>query len=59
MISARVAEAEREIRCASQYDYIVVNGALEKAVDDVASIIKAERISAVNKENLISEVLNS
>lgn len=59
VISARVAEAEREIRCASQYDYIVVNGALEKAVDDVASIIKAEKISAVNKENLISEVLNS
>ncbi len=59
VIAERVSQAEREIRCASQYDYVVVNGALEKAVDDVASIIKAERISAGNKEELISEVLNS
>ncbi len=59
VIAARVSEAEREIRCAVQYDYVVVNGALEKAVDDVASIIKAERISAEIKENLISEVLQS
>lgn len=59
VIAERVSQAEREIRCASQYDYVEVNGALEKAVDDVASIIKAERISAGNKEELISEVLNS
>ncbi len=59
VIAKRVAEAEREIRCAVQYDYIVVNGALEKAVDDVKSIISAERISASNKEEIVSEVLNS
>lgn len=59
VIAERVSQAEREIRCAAQYDYVVINGALEKAVDDVASIIKAERISAENKEKLISEVLNS
>ncbi|MBQ8688514.1 MAG: guanylate kinase [Ruminococcus sp.] len=59
VIAERVSQAEREIRCASQYDYVVINGALEKAVDDVASIIKAERIYAENKEKMISEVLNS
>ena len=59
VIAKRVAEAEREIRCASQYDYIVVNGELEKAVNDVKSVINAERISAANKEEIIREVLNS
>ncbi len=59
VIASRVAEAEREIHCASQYDYLVVNGALEKAVSDVRSIINAERISASNKDEIISEVLNS
>lgn len=59
VIAQRVAEATREIHCAEQYDYIVINDALEKAVDDITSIIKAERVSAGNKEKLISEVLNS
>lgn len=59
VIAERVAQAEREIRCASEYDYIIINGDLEKAVNDVASVINAERIFAEDKENIISEVLNS
>ncbi|MBQ8514745.1 MAG: guanylate kinase [Ruminococcus sp.] len=59
VIAERVSQAEREIRCAEQYDYVVINGELEKAVDDVTSIIKAERISADNKQEKIREVLNS
>lgn len=59
VIAERVSQAEREIRCASQYDYIIINGELEKAVNDVASVINAERIFAEDKENIISEVLNS
>jgi guanylate kinase len=59
VIADRVAQAEREIRCAVNYDYVVVNGALEKAVADVTAIIRAERISAIDKEELISEVMNS
>ncbi|MGN0584465.1 MAG: guanylate kinase, partial [Ruminococcus sp.] len=59
VIAERVSQAEREIRCSSGYDYIIVNGELEKAVNDVKSVIVAERISAQNKEEIISEVLNS
>lgn len=59
VIAERVSQAEREIRCSSGYDYIIVNGELEKAVNDVKSVIIAERISAQNKEEIISEVLNS
>ncbi len=58
VIASRIAESEREIRCAEGYDYIVVNGELSEAVDNVSSIIKAERISALNKKEIVSEVLN-
>ncbi len=59
VIAKRVAQAEREIRCSVNYDYIIVNDALEKAVNDVKSVIIAEKISALNKEEIVSEVLNS
>ena len=59
VIAERVSQAEREIHSALEYDYIIINGELEKAVNDVASVINAERIFAEDKENIISEVLNS
>ncbi|MGN0631708.1 MAG: guanylate kinase [Ruminococcus sp.] len=59
VVAERVSQAEREIRCASEYDYIIINGELEKAVFDVMSVINAERIFAEDKENIIREVLNS
>lgn len=59
VIAERVSQAEREIKCAENYDYIIVNGELEKAVSDVSSVITAEKISAQNKEKIIVEVLNS
>lgn len=58
VIAERVSQAEREIHCAKDYDYIIVNGELEKAIEDVSSVIIAERVSAQNKEQIISEVLN-
>lgn len=42
VIEERVAQADREMKCAAQYDYIVVNDALEEAVADVKAIIRAE-----------------
>lgn len=59
VIAERVSQAEREIKCSVNYDYIIVNGELEKAVNDVSSVIIAEKISAQNKEQIVSEVLNS
>lgn len=59
VIAERVSQAEREIHSALEYDYIIINGELEKAVNDVASVINAERLFAKDKENIISEVLNS
>ncbi len=42
VVEKRVAQAEREIQCAHQYDYAVVNDVLEDAVADVRAIIRAE-----------------
>ncbi len=44
VIISRINNAVDEIRMASEYDYCVVNDKLEIAVDDVMSIIKAERL---------------
>ena len=43
VIKERVAQAERELSYAPKYDYIVVNDALEDAVDDFKAIIRAEK----------------
>lgn len=59
VIAERVAQAEREIKCSVNYDYVIINGELEKAINDVKSVIIAEKISALNKEQIVSEVLNS
>lgn len=59
VVQKRVAEAEREISCAKAYDYIVVNGALEEAVEEIKHIIYAERIRNMKKEEQIREVLES
>lgn len=43
-ISKRLKLAEKELRSAGRYDYVVVNNKLEDAVRRVVSIIKKERL---------------
>lgn len=59
VIAQRVAKAAEEIPYAEKYDYIVVNGALEKAVEDFLAVISAEEHKTVNSVNLINEVLGN
>lgn len=40
-IAARIARARNELQFADKFDYLVVNGELEKAVDDVNTVILA------------------
>lgn len=42
VIEQRVAQAERELSYAEQYDYIVVNDVLEDAIADFKAIVRAE-----------------
>lgn len=43
VIEARLLNAEEEIRQALQYDYIIVNDVFSRAVEDLKSIVIAER----------------
>lgn len=59
VIALRVAEAEGEIKQASKYDYVMVNAALEDAVEDFKTIVNAQMFKAERAENLIDEVLKN
>ncbi len=45
-ILRRLARAGEELPLAKNYDYVVVNGALESCVEDVRTIINAEKLRA-------------
>ena len=46
VIQRRLARAKEEILKAPEYDYVVINGPIEECVDDVLSIINAEKLKA-------------
>lgn len=48
VIEERVAQAAREMEYASQYDYIIVNDALEEAISDFKAIVRAETCKVKN-----------
>ncbi len=55
----RFDEALREISCAADYDYIVVNDDLNNAVDTVCAIMKSASVRAENMNYIINEVLEN
>ncbi len=50
VIAQRVAEAEGEISHAGEYDYVIVNGALEDAIEDFKTVVRAEKLRADRSE---------
>ena len=52
-IQKRLAQAKEELKLAAQYDYVVVNGELETAVDDMKAILRAEHCRAARTEIMI------
>ncbi len=57
VIEERMKTALEEIKRAVEYDYIVVNGDIEKAVDDIISIIESNHLKFENQKDIIYEVL--
>lgn len=49
VIEKRVAQAERELKFVSEYDYNIVNAALEDAISDFFAVIRAEQLK-INKD---------
>lgn len=58
VIERRIEAALSEIARAGEYDYIIVNDDLDKAVEDCACIIRSDRLRTERQNTLIDFVLN-
>lgn len=52
-IIERTKQARNEVSYAKNYDYLIVNDDLNKAVDDLLTILKAEKLRRVNNDELL------
>ncbi|MCM1007181.1 MAG: guanylate kinase [Ruminococcus flavefaciens] len=59
IIEERISKAAGEIMLAEKYDYVVVNAALEDAVSDFLTIIRAEELKSEFSGEIINEVLKN
>lgn len=59
IIDKRVNEATAEIKRACEYDYIMINDELEKAIADFEAILKASKLTNENNKSKIEEVLKN
>ena len=55
-IIERTAQAREELKFAENYDYLIVNGALEKAVDDLRAVISAEKLRKVRQMTMLNQL---
>lgn len=58
-IAIRMQAAKQEVECVDNYDYVIINDDLDKACDDILSIIRAEKLSVNKMKNRICEVINN
>lgn len=58
-IRMRMDAALGEMQCAEKYDYIVFNDILENTVEDICSIIKAEKLKSSKMKYLVREVIKN
>ncbi len=58
-IAARIAQAKNELEFADKFDYLIVNGELEKAVTDVNTVILSEKMAAKRNSQLLEQIKNS
>lgn len=55
-IIARTEQARREIELAENYDYLIVNGELSEAVDDLLAVLRAEKLRRTRCGGLLKEI---
>ncbi len=55
-ILERTAQARQELKYAENYDYLIVNGELSKAVEDLKSVIAAEKLRKVRRVDKLAEL---
>ena len=59
VIQKRLATASGELKDAPNYKYLVVNDQVETAAQEILTILAAEQIHQINKEEKVKEVLES
>lgn len=59
VVRDRLAVAREEIKIAEDYDYVVINDALEQCVEEVSRIIDSEKLRSFRMKTKIEEVLVS
>ena len=57
VIRRRLADAAREIRNYSLYDYVLVNEDLDEAAETLKSIVRAERVKRIRVDDRIRPIL--
>lgn len=57
VVRKRMAAAAGELRCAADYQYIVMNDNLDRAVHEIHAILDAERVRSARVINTVTEVL--
>ena len=57
IIAARMAAARSEMSHYSEYDYLVVNDVFDAALDDLACLIRAERLRHFHSESRLKTLL--
>ena len=56
-LAVRLRNAPEELRQYSAFDYVIINDEVERAVNQLASIIYAERARCMRQEGLVREVI--
>ena len=56
-LQIRLRNAPEELRQYSAFDYVIINDEVERAVNQLASIIYAERARCMRQEGLVREVI--
>lgn len=59
VVERRLANARGELERALRYDYLVVNDHLDRAADELCSIVRAERCRSARRMDLVRELLNA
>ena len=55
-IIERTAQAREELKFAENYDYLIVNGELEKAVEDLKAVLTAEKLRRSRRMPLLEKL---
>jgi len=59
VIEKRLAEAKKEMSYLEKYDYSVINDELDVAIEDIKSIIRAERCRTKRRSGIVRRIVGS